>query len=72
MFTAAVNRDDGAACKLPDLARTRRLEGLRMAVKPDLDDAIASDAFVDAASDRLYLGQFRHRLIVDDRKKEWL
>jgi hypothetical protein len=35
-------------------------------VKPDLNDAIAADAFVDAASDRLYLGQFRHRLIVED------
>jgi hypothetical protein len=36
-------------------------------VKPDLDDAMAASALIDAASDRLHFRQFRHRLIVEDR-----
>jgi len=67
VFAGAMDREDGAAGKSTCLSRTWCLEGLRMTVKPDLNDAIAFDAFVDAAGDRLYLGQFRHRLIVEDR-----
>jgi len=67
VFAGAVNREDGAACKPLGLSRARRLKWLWMMVKPDLDDAIAASAFIDAASDRLHLRQFRHRLIVEDR-----
>lgn len=61
-----MNREHDAAGKSPGLPRARSFERLRMTVKPDLHDAIAADAFVDAASDRLHLWQFRHRLIVED------
>jgi len=39
---------------------------LRMAAEPDVRNAIAADALVDTASDRLYFRQFRHQLIVED------
>ena len=67
MFAGAVNREDGAACKPLGLSRARRLKRLWMMVKPDLDDAMAASALIDAASDRLHFRQFRHRLIVEDR-----
>ncbi len=40
-----------------------------MTAKPDLNNSIAANALVNAASNRLHLGQFWHRLIVEDR--EW-
>ena len=44
-----------------------RLEWLRVIGEPDPRDTIASYTLVHAASDRLHFGQFRHRLIVEDR-----
>ena len=66
MFAGAVYGENRAAYKLFRLAGARRFEGLRKAAKPNFNDAIAADTLVDAASDRLYLRQFRHRLIVED------
>ena len=70
VLSGAVHRQDGAACKSFDLARWRCFEGLRMAGKPGLDNAIAANALVNAASDRLHLRQFRHRFIVEDCRSQ--
>lgn len=61
-----MDSENRATSKLAGLAGARCFEGLRMAAEPDLNDAIAADALVDAASNRLHLGQFGHRLIVED------
>ena len=66
MFAGSVNSENRAADEFPGLAGARRLEGLRKAAKPNFNDAIAADALVDAASDRLYFRQFRHQLILKD------
>ena len=67
MFPGAVYCQYRAASKTNGLPQGRRLEGLRMAAEPSLDDAIATHAFMNAAGDRLHFWEFRHRFIVEDR-----
>jgi hypothetical protein len=68
MFPGSVHGQYGASDETVGLLDGRRLEGLRPAAKPSLDDAVALYALVNAASDRLHLWEFRHRFIVEDRQ----
>jgi hypothetical protein len=68
MFSAAANRQDGAALEAASLPCSGSFEGLAMGTEPGLEDSVAAHAGVDAARNGLYLGEFRHPAIVEDAR----
>ena len=64
VFSGAMYRQNRASLQPFGLARRVRLERLRMPAEPYLDNAVSAHTFMHSASNRLNLGQFRHRSIV--------
>lgn len=66
VFSRAVDGKNDAACQAFCLLGGRILERLAMRSKPDVGNAIAAHALVDAARDGFYLRQFGHSNSVGD------
>jgi hypothetical protein len=64
MLSRAMDGQNHPSFQPPGLARSGRLERLRMPPEPGLDNAVSSKAFVHSAGDRLYFRQLWHRSIV--------
>lgn len=69
MFADAADGEDGAAFKAFGLAGRRIFERFAVGTEPDLGDALAADAVVDAAGDGLDLGELGHESILGTRDR---
>ncbi len=64
VLSRAMNGQERAAFEALGLARRRRFEGLAMPAEPGFNDAVAAQALVHSAGDRLDLRQLGHPFIV--------
>lgn len=64
MFSQAADRKKYLPFQALRHTRWWCFEGFTMTAEPDFQNAIATDAIMDATSNRFYLGQFGHELIV--------
>lgn len=62
VFSSTVDCQNLSSSQSLGLARRRSFEWLGIAAEPGLHDAVSPQPFVDAARNRLHLGQFRHSL----------
>ncbi len=60
MLAGAMDRSNSPSDESARLMQARGLEGLRNSAEPGFGDAVASDAFVDAAGDGFNFRKFRH------------
>ncbi len=66
MLAAAMDSQHGASQKASGLPRWRSLEWLAVRAEPNLEDAVAAHPLMNAAGNGFHLGEFGHRIIVED------